>query len=199
MVRLWDVAYDGYNGGKDCRAVDWASHDPHDTNSIDNFCEMTYDLNKPYEGPSMMVMAFGDVHTEVWPSPIVFHDNSDSKSSAPIPLDGEHAHVVDIVNHRVFSRQHYRQQYMQYYELMPNFSKMHNTKSGGYGSQENESTCCSGLAFQGTHKVFDGANPVYEITGNGHHGADYVGAASVRSGKGLRPPANSITNARLLG
>ena len=23
LVRLWDIAYDGYNGGKDCRHVEW--------------------------------------------------------------------------------------------------------------------------------------------------------------------------------
>ena len=25
MIRMWDVAYDGYNGGKDDSFVDWAS------------------------------------------------------------------------------------------------------------------------------------------------------------------------------
>ena len=28
--------------------------------------------------------------------------------------------------------------------------------------------------------------PVQEISGSGHHGIDYVGVASVRSGKGMR-------------
>lgn len=28
--------------------------------------------------------------------------------------------------------------------------------------------------------------PIQEISGSGHHGIDYVGVASVRSGKGMR-------------
>lgn len=38
-------------------------------------------------------------------------------------------------------------------------------------------------------KIFPGDAghaPVHEISGSGHHGIDYVGVASVRSGKGMR-------------
>jgi hypothetical protein len=38
---------------------------------------------------------------------------------------------------------------------------------------------------QGTHRVHD-LHTVYEVTGNGHHGQDFVGAASIRAGKGIR-------------
>lgn len=47
-----------------------------------------------------------------------------------------------------------------------------------------------GLLFvQGTMKIYPAAGvhaPVQEISGSGHHGIDYVGVASVRSGKGMR-------------
>jgi hypothetical protein len=71
LVRLWDVAYDGYNGGKDCSHVYWT-----DPESVTRFKDDTYEINKPYEGASMMVMAFEttDGNSEPWPSPIVFHD-----------------------------------------------------------------------------------------------------------------------------
>lgn len=191
LVRLWDVCYDGYNGGKDCQHVKW-----HDDNAVEQFKASTYEINRPYEGVSMMVMAFTNVtQTPVWPSPVVFFDGGTTSS---IALDGEHAHRVDITSLRVFHRDEYKADYTKYFQKMPNFQKMHNSKSGGYAAQENETSCCCGLAFQGTHKVFANGLPVYEVTGNGHHGADYVGAASVRNGKGLRPPADSITNARLL-
>ena len=58
------------------------------------------------------------------------------------------------------------------------------------GFQENE-TSCNSLAFQGTmkihyhkekHAVSHGSSMV---SGNGHHGIDYVGVASVRAGKGI--------------
>jgi hypothetical protein len=70
LIRLWDVAYDGYNGGKDCTALNWMSEE-----SLHKFSEDTYEMNRPYEGCSMMVMAFRNVdETEAWPSPILFHD-----------------------------------------------------------------------------------------------------------------------------
>jgi hypothetical protein len=75
LVRLWDVAYDGYNGGKDTVAVNWA-----DAQSMADFGKDTYDVNKPYEGASMMVMAFKDItNSDPWPSPIVFHDENYGK------------------------------------------------------------------------------------------------------------------------
>lgn len=42
---------------------------------------------------------------------------------------------------------------------------------------------------QGTMKIYPPSAshaPVQEISGSGHHGIDYVGVASVRSGKGMR-------------
>ena len=27
LIRLWDIAYDGYNGGKDCTQVVWTDMD----------------------------------------------------------------------------------------------------------------------------------------------------------------------------
>lgn len=72
-----------------------------------------------------------------------------------------------------------------YYNTMPDFSKLHNTKAAGNSSEENESQV-SALAFQGTMKIFDKSGvQVNEVTGSGHHGKDYVGVASVRAGKGM--------------
>lgn len=74
LVRLWDVAYDGYNGGKDCTHVDWT-----DQEEVDKFVQdHTYENNRPYEGPSMMVMSFphlNEEESEPWPSPILFYDS----------------------------------------------------------------------------------------------------------------------------
>lgn len=75
LIRLWDVAYDGYNGGKDCTFVNWD-----DKEDIGRFKEEhTYENNRPYEGKSMMVMAFpmyeDTKEPGPWPSPILFHDS----------------------------------------------------------------------------------------------------------------------------
>jgi hypothetical protein len=70
LIRMWDVAYDGYNGGKDCTHVSWT-----DPESVGRFKDDTYENNKPFEGASMMVMKFTNIDSgDPWPSPIIFHD-----------------------------------------------------------------------------------------------------------------------------
>lgn len=197
LIRLWDVAYDGYNGGKDTTHVQWT-----DPEHVQQFTQDTYELNKPYEGSSMMVMAFsvptGEATT--WPSPIVYHDSryTDATTGATQPLDGEHMHQIRREPFRVFNRGYYCDRYRQYFAMMPDFSRIHNSKTAGTASQENESSCCS-LAFQGTMQVIDDHNNVVETSGNGHHGIDYVGVASVRSGKGMRSmPSGALSFGRLV-
>lgn len=110
LIRLWDVAYDGYNGGKDCRVVNWSQEkSSDDPNSLNSFQQATYDVNRPYEGASMMVMSFPDVVCgDVWPSPIVFYDPRHGSQDATIPLDSEHAQNINTKNFRIFNRQDYQ-------------------------------------------------------------------------------------------
>lgn len=192
LIRLWDVAYDGYNGGKDCTYVNWT-----DKHAIESFHADTYDMTKPYEGQSMMVMSMPVAEDSApWPSPIVFYDNV-LGGDVHMPLDAEHVNSIDTKNLRVFNRPEYHERYSHYHGKMPKFDKMHNNKQAGASSQENETSSCS-LAFQGSMKVYQNGVPLFEESGNGHHGPDYVGAASVRSGKGVRPSPDSITNARIM-
>jgi hypothetical protein len=69
---------------------------------------------------------------------------------------------------------------------MPDFSALHSIrKPAGNSAYENE-TFCDSLAFQGTMNVLQDGRVIEQITGSGHHGADYVGVASIRSGKGYK-------------
>jgi len=77
LIRLFDVAYDGYNGGKDHTVVDWMSESGY--RSYRRLQSETNNTTMPYTGPSIMVMAFpvnrGDrLWEQSWPSPIVFHE-----------------------------------------------------------------------------------------------------------------------------
>ena len=56
----------------------------------------------------------------------------------------------------------------------------------------------NGMAFQGSMRIIKKGGIVEEITGNGHHGPDYVGAASVRTGKGVIPTPTSVTHTRMV-
>ena len=183
LVRLWDVAYDGYVGGKDDTHVDWKDHE--------QFQNHTNDIGTSYRGPSMMVMAFvhdgKDGKNEVkrnWPSPIVFHEENRENM---IVVDPTNARSVDTASMRVFRDKPYTDSYKAYKDLMPSFTTLHQTsKPAGMAAVENETTC-NAFAFQGTMKVLTKSGQEIEhIQGSGHHGPDWVGVASVRAGKGYK-------------
>lgn len=124
-------------------------------------------MNQPYEGVSMMVMSFETQSESIpWPSPIIFYDQNLAQDM--LPIDG-----IKVEPFRVFDKSDYKEKYKCYFNKMPDFGRMHNPKQAGAAADENES--------------------VSEITGNGHHGPDCVGVASVRAGKGMRAaPSTSI-------
>jgi len=205
LVRLWDIAYDGYNGGKDDTFVNWMNPDD-PKNGLNVFREATLDLGRSYRGPSMMVMAFVHDRHEVgddgnslvdtyfrrnWPSPIVFHDTHDPKRAAgpaneTLPLDYENLQVLDVSDFRVFNNPLYTHSYGAYRAMMPAFHELHKMrKSAGQASADSEThTDC--LAFQGSMRIKQDGRVLQEIQGSGHHGPDYVGVASVRAGKGIK-------------
>jgi hypothetical protein len=96
-------------------------------------------------------------------------------------------HVTDVSDFRVFNREIYRNGYMQYHELMPNFHQLHRIrKNAALAAVENE-VSSDALAFQGTMRILNSTGQVIEeILGSGHHGPDFVGVASLRAGKGYK-------------
>ena len=212
LVRLWDIAYDGYVGGKDDRAVKWESENPDDADSVHSFGEATREITKNYHGPSMMVMAF--LHTDPqscktnWPSPILFHDQRHLRTgpnssrhfttdpgtqfdaNAGTYMDPENGKIVQTKDFQVFDQNilGYAQRYPSYYQLMPDFARLAvDRKTAGVASAENE-VCSDMLAFQGSMRVKDltSGGLLNEVHGSGHHGNDFVGVASLRAGKGYR-------------
>ena len=88
-----------------------------DPNALQEFKDVTYEMNKAYEGPSMMVMRFKNVNNaDPWPSPIVFHDDHYNKGGTSF-LDGEHQHQIKRDPFRVFNRSCYADQYRDYYKV----------------------------------------------------------------------------------
>jgi hypothetical protein len=202
LVRLWDIAYDGYVGGKEDSAVEWDSNDENRPNSRRSFDNATMDVTRNYRGPSMMVMAFnhadarvhGGQHTRLyrehfqsnWPSPIVFYDHL-GQMPVRASADFDNVHVVDAQQFRVFNNDLYENAYRPYYMKMPNFQELHTIrKNAGLAATENEASSES-LAFQGTMRVLSQDGLVIDdVKGSGHHGPDFVGCASLRAGKGYK-------------
>ena len=77
LIRIWDIGYDGYNGGKDDRVVDWSAEAP----GCDRpFNQAVSDMSTSYNGPSLMVMKF-NVNTNSrdyrrnWPRYVICFSN----------------------------------------------------------------------------------------------------------------------------
>jgi hypothetical protein len=203
MIRMWDVAYDGYNGGKDDSFVNWTDEAP---GKHRPFNRCATDMSVPYQGPSMMVMRFKVDKTNTsyktnWPSPIVFHDKYLNQPAPKLSPDPDSIYVVQNENMRIFNSEIYREQYRMYAQRMPDFSYFHQVRKPPGNASIDMETTQNALAFQGTFRIkrLDNNNMMTEETlGSGHHGPDYIGVAMLRAGKGIKPEAKAPALYRMI-
>lgn len=192
LIRVFDVAFDGYNGGMDQSFVNW-----NDPRSINEFRQATYAREQAYNGPSMLVMqlpALNDSRVKTsWPNPIVFQQNANGNLT-PDPQK-DHS-VTNLQDNMVFNAaacpqfcsaqiQAKYEQYMSRLEMHQWASIDQNSRPAGECCVGNE-TSSSMLAFQGTMKVFKDGREMEHTQGSGHLGPSFVGVASVREGRGLQ-------------
>lgn len=189
LVRVWDVCFDGYNGGMDSTYLDYKNAEDVRKFSID-----TSSIDRPYEGKSMFVMSFltrPDDPTlqqkkQPWPNPIVFYDpNVDSEDVDRMCIDPDNIYNVIKPEMRVF--RNYENEYLRYLRTLPDFRQLHvMRKVAGQQSIENETNQCA-LSFHGQLEIVDENGYKEEIQGTGHLGPSFPGVASIREGKGYRP------------
>ena len=193
LIRVYDVAFDGYNGGMDQTFVRWG-----DPASRTEFQQATYERGRAYNGPSMLVMKLptSSAHANSpWPNPIVFQPNMSGNAT----LDPEKGPPPsDLRQHMVFDAKYgpcSMDQEMAYKNYMQALGMEHwstvdqSNKPAGECCISNESSS-NMLAFQGTMRVYDRNGTMIEnIQGSGHLGPSFVGVASVREGRGLMPMA----------
>lgn len=69
LIRVFDIAFDGYCGGNDSRIMKWNEDD------INEFAEATKDTTRPFSGPSMLVFSLPTYQNsfDSFPNPVVFH------------------------------------------------------------------------------------------------------------------------------
>ena len=78
LIRMWDISYDGYCGGKDVSLLDWGSDQ-----DLARFIKSDNNLAIPYSGPSIVVLPLPtQVHTLPSPLPIANLVNSLLASNA---------------------------------------------------------------------------------------------------------------------
>jgi len=202
MIRAYDVAFDGYNGGLDQTCVDW-----NDSASRKAFRDATYDRSKPYSGPSMLVMAIPcSVSQHAWPNPILFHGDvaagyspDPEKSQGALPNMHEHMVFNAVHNPRVCTQATADRwsQYMVKLEMTQWSNADQSNRPAGESCVANESTSTP-MAFQGSMRVMQGGALVEDVKGSGHLGHSYVGIASVREGRGVHNPAAQHATMRLV-
>eukprot|EP00961_Rhodomonas_salina_P292851 3933252-Rhodomonas_salina.1 len=155
MVRVWDVAFDGYNGGMGSDFLDWSSEE-----SRAQFRSDTEDFTVPYNGVSFVAMGFphedGDMLGKQLPNPLVWADDTaEDNLDRPVMTDPEGIHHVSTKAMRLMNLLRTRQQkneYKRYKDAdFPDFAGMElRKKLAGTASAGNESSPAGSLAFQGS-------------------------------------------------
>ena len=182
LIRLWDICYGSYSGGKDSTMVSW------DTEGTAAWREATNATGEPYQGASMAVMSFPVQEDDFdwvrnWPSPIAFHSSAEGK----LPCDPDNIMSVNAPDMFPMWSATYKERFKKYQRNMPDFTQLHLcNKTAGECAQENLSSTQNALAFLGSMRIrkSDG-QMISEVHGCGHHGPDYVGVSSRRNGKGM--------------
>lgn len=176
LIRLWDIAYCSYSGGKDSSILSW--------DSTEEFLHPMQEINQPYTGPSLVIMGFdaglksGDFK-ENWPSPVTMLDNAEMNARN---LPENDITLPDNV-HNILKGEMPN----EYEGLLNSIQTVHGaTKIAGECAHENIAAMYGSVYFEGSMRVLDHHGKLCnEIHGSGHHGPDYVGVASKRNGKGM--------------
>ena len=190
LIRLWDVAYNGYTGGMGTKLIKWPKKCENDPD-YENWCRQSMSLDEPLRNEfyDMFVMRFS--HDEVFDqrltNPVNFHGRpNDAGLINADPDNCVTANMPELNVSGQFGSEANKRRYKQYYGLMPNYTEMHrNRKSAGHSAAEGDSAS-SCLSYSGTMQLRrKNDNCAFsQSSGTGHLGDSYVGCASIRAGHG---------------
>lgn len=189
LMRMWDIAYDGYVGGKDSTILDWGSE-----SDLTRFIKSDNNLASPYSGPSIVVLPLPTkVHTLPSPLPVanlvntVLASNAHSLATSDLFVEDMYGFLTRVEEKIGSEHIHgLRNAMSAAYDMLHMHRNSAASKCANNATLENEATSVR-LAYGGTYyyKSERDSNWV-EIFGCGHHGPDCVGKASERNGKGMR-------------
>ena len=182
LVRVYDVAFDGYNGGNDSTVLNWT-----DDSKIEDFRSATIDKSIPYDNVSNLVMRLPhNPHRNPISNPLIFGQNPehvDAETGATAKNMNEHTWNGSgqkfTIPQKVVLQLYWNKLNLRDWNPMQMRGKLPGEQSvaGETGQQ------C--MAFQGTlqQKTANG-NVVTVHTGSGHLGSSFPGVASIREGRG---------------
>lgn len=190
LHRMWDIAYDGYCGGKDCSILDWGSDA-----DISRFIKADSNLNVPYSGPSIIAIPLPtQVHSLPSPLPVanlinsLLASNAHSLATSDLFVEDMQGFLMRVAEK--IGEEHIfgiRNAISVMYDVLHMHRNSAAAKCACLATMENEATLIR-LGYGGTYQYkLDNDNGGWvEIFGCGHHGPDFVGKASERAGKGMK-------------
>ena len=190
LHRVWDVAYDGYVGGKDMTIVDMNSSD-----SKRQFIDASNNYNAEYDGGSIVPVGLDQVLPWL-PSPMLLCDftNLNNSTTALATADMFIADVGRFIGKTMgrvdgeVPRKELQDKLSAMYIELELCNNHQLVKDATLACTNNESTSCR-LMYQGTSTAnYTNGQPIH-MAGSGHHGNDYPGVAAVRNGKQLAASA----------
>jgi hypothetical protein len=196
LLRLWDVAFAGYHGGMGTTIVE--------DKNIDTWRSSCVHLDEAlsYSHPDLFVMRFNDGYTkEHLPNPVCFHHDFDATNQA-VGYAIDPSNIYNVFKDEMMLAKNLTQsdvaRFLDYKELMPDFSSLHKgRKTAGHASHEGD-THQNSFSFQGTMEVWSGSTCTSATRGTGHLGHSCCGSSSIRSGKGMMNPMSIDTSVRVV-
>jgi len=153
LIRLWDIAYDGYVGGKDTCILDWGSDA-----DIARFIKADNNLALPYGGPSIVVLPLPTkLHTIPSPLPVanlvntILSSNAHTLATADLFVE-DLTSFLDRTAEKTGSEHidGLRNSVSVAYDILHMHRNSASSKCAGLATMENEATLVR-LAYGGTY------------------------------------------------
>lgn len=183
LIRIWDIAYGAYCGGKGTDVVNESNREEFRRNTVDN--------SRVYTGPDILFIPinhFLNRKKDNYPSPSRFFTNDNECEKEGITttsiLPDQEFDIGNIAAINITMQPGFK----WVSECIRTLTEQtHLNKNIQENSQDNSTSCTGGVFFEGSSKCCykDSQCPI-EIQGSGHHGPDFIGVASKRNGKGMK-------------
>ena len=202
LLRLWDVAFNGYTGGMGTKVVDFSN--PDDTHEWAKQCvQLDEPLGFAFKDICCMHFKNSQFQEDV-SNPINFNCHYQPQERQSF-IDVDNIHSTHKADMDIFKFEHAQDpvnydRYKKYFEIMPKFHEMHvQRKAAGHASHEGD-THVQSLSFSGTFMVKNKRinSVVHTGIGTGHMGESFAGVASIRAGNGSMAAPSRPTMQRIV-
>jgi len=190
LVRVYDIAFDGYNGGMDNSILDM--NEEADLNSFRN---STMNKNVAYDGISMVPFIIPALESTNFLSPVLFTGSTGVEETEA----RENLRSADVDKHNILTGLKHWSQKVAFLVQWQRMNIDHWISPSSISTLPGDS-CITGnaaqicMAFHGTMKLERAGKLEVAHNGSGHLGPSYPGVASVREGRG-RVYQESVLNA----